>query len=89
MFRLKCQMLTADELWARTIHRKSLGVLVPECHEVVYELKCVIAACHQQLGAPAVTEQMIRDLREAIQKIELSIELLQAVERNCEPPECA
>jgi hypothetical protein len=54
----------------------------------VYELKCVIAACHQQLRRPDLTEQMKKNLREVVQKIELSIELLQAAERDRESPEC-
>lgn len=58
------------------------------CHEVVYELNCVVAACHQQLRRSDLTEQMTKNLREVIQKIELSIELLQASERDRESPEC-
>lgn len=61
---------------------------MPACHEVVYELKCVIVDCHQQLRRPDLTEQMKKNLREVVQKIELSIGLLQAAERDRESPEC-
>lgn len=72
----------------RTISRNDLGVPVPACYEVVYELKCVIAACHQRLKRPDVTDELTKNLREVIQKIERSIELLHATDRDREWPEC-
>lgn len=59
---------------------------MPACHEVVYELKCVISDCKQQLKKPDLTERMKKNLREVVQKIELSIELLEAAKRERESP---
>ena len=53
-------------------------------NQVVSELECLVAECYREAAKSGVTEQLRNRLREVIEKIEASIELLQSTGFDCE-----
>jgi hypothetical protein len=53
-------------------------------NKVVFELECLVAECYREATKSGVAEPLRNRLREAIVKIEASIELLQSTGFDCE-----